>query len=330
MRKLDGECLVPAAISLSDSVESHPSLYAPSPSNYESQSLRSIPLKPSQQPATIIAIDVSNIKLGETDSGLLIAIRAAVVWMRNRQYRYLRLGPFPFHITEQNKQKICHLFRAHNFQTSPNSQITPKLTDTHNRISNLLECWLQMNISTRSQDSIVLWDGSLTAGTPDNPMQFLSKLLETARHRLNRILAFAKTTTLRIGNQVLTDLTTETPSPCLIQVKSIPLNPSTPLRFLGNIYVTRFARSNCSFRLDIDKNLPIEEGIAAVEQLLGNDMLYQGYPETLRLAHIYSTFTASEVIGIQRFIAQTHGLRIIMRPNLRRLLFGPFGKGVDA
>jgi hypothetical protein len=47
------------------------------------------------------------------------------------------------------------------------------------------------------------------------------------------------------------------------------------------------------------------------------------------LAHIFSTFTATEVIGIQRFIAQQYGLKIVMRPNVRRLLFGPFGKGAE-
>jgi hypothetical protein len=35
------------------------------------------------------------------------------------------------------------------------------------------------------------------------------------------------------------------------------------------------------------------------------------------------------VIGIQRLIAQQYGLRIVLRPNVRRLLFGPFGKGPE-
>jgi len=47
------------------------------------------------------------------------------------------------------------------------------------------------------------------------------------------------------------------------------------------------------------------------------------------LAHIFSTFTATEVIGIQRFIVHQYGLKIVTRPNVRRLLFGPFGKGAE-
>jgi len=35
------------------------------------------------------------------------------------------------------------------------------------------------------------------------------------------------------------------------------------------------------------------------------------------------------VIGIQRFITQKYGLRVVTRPNVRRLLFGPFGTGFE-
>jgi hypothetical protein len=101
------------------------------------------------------------------------------------------------------------------------------------------------------------------------------------------------------------------------------------MRFLGNIYVAKLTGGSCSFRLDIDKGVHYEKGIEAVQRLLGNDLLSQSYPETLRLAHIFSTFTANEVIGIQRFITQKCGLKIVTRPNVRRLLFGSFGKGAE-
>jgi hypothetical protein len=81
--------------------------------------------------------------------------------------------------------------------------------------------------------------------------------------------------------------------------------------------------------MDIDKKIPQEQGIIAVQNLLGNDFIIQSYPETLRLAHIYSTFTATEVIGIQRFISQRYNLKIIRRPNVRKILFGSFGKGAE-
>ena len=116
--------------------------------------------------------------------------------------------------------------------------------------------------------------------------------------------------------------------PCLLQIKGFPI-PSGPLFPLGNVYVAKLTRGICSFRLDIDMKIPREQGIEAVRKLLGNELLTQSYPETLRLAHIFSTFTANEVIGIQRFIAQKCGLKMVTRPNVRRLLFGSFGKGPE-
>jgi hypothetical protein len=329
MKNLNLEQLHPIETNLVNSITENIDLTVPTLLNYSPPTLRSIPLKPIPQPTTITAIDVSNIRLGETETGILTAIRAAIVWRHGHYYRYLRLGPFPFHITEENRQEIYHLFRRYYFQTPPKDIGAPNLLNIQNRISNLLERWIQMRISTSSHDNIILWDGSLTAGTPDNPTKVLSQLLEIARTRLNTVLAFTKTTTLRLSGHRLTDLTTKTPPPYLIQINHYPLHPPTPICFLGDIYIAKLTNGGCSFRLDIDKNIPDEQGIAAAQKLLGNDLLLQGYPETLRLAHIYSTFTANEVIGIQRFIAQTYGLKIVARPNLRRLLFGPYGTGPE-
>ena len=68
------------------------------------------------------------------------------------------------------------------------------------------------------------------------------------------------------------------------------------LCFLGDVYVAKFRSNGFSFRLDIDKRAPTEEKIDAVQKVIGNDLVFQSYPESLRLAHIYSTFTANDVI----------------------------------
>lgn len=168
----------------------------------------------------------------------------------------------------------------------------------------------------------------MTAGMVDSPVDEMARLLETARNRLSTVLAFSKNTNLRFSGHKLTDYAKKAVPPCLLQINGFPLS-SGPVRLLGNVYVAKLTRGVCSFRLDIDKKVPREQGIGAVQSLLGSDLLVQSYPETLRLAHIFSTFTATEVIGIQRFIAHQYGLKIVTRPNVRRMLFGPFGKGAD-
>ena len=96
---------------------------------------------------------------------------------------------------------------------------------------------------------------------------------------------------------------------------------------LGDVYVARLNKANIAFRLDIDKEIPTPLRLEAVEKLLGNDLYLQSYPETLRLAHILCTFTANEVLAMQHFITRKHGIQIVNRPDMHKLLFGPFGKG---
>jgi hypothetical protein len=294
---------------------------------HDPATIETIPLEPQVDERPVVAIDVSSIRIGETETGLLCAIRGAIVWKEKNRYRYHRLGSFPFHITEQNKKEIYKLFRHNHFEFQEDARI-PSLVNMQTRIGNLLERWLQLEISCSACGTIILWDGSMTAGMIDSPVDEMSRLLETARNRHSIILAFSKSTNLRFSGHKLTDLAEKSEPPCLLQINGFPY-PSGPVLTLGDIYVAKLTPGVCSFRLDIDKKVPRERGIDAVQSLMGSDLLIQSYPETLRLAHIFSTFTATEVIGIQRFIAQQCGLKIVTRPNVRRLLFGPFGKGAE-
>jgi hypothetical protein len=293
--------------------------------------LKPIALKPIKDETPIMAVDVSSMKIGETELGVLCAIRAAIVWKLKHKYRYLRLGPFPFHITEENKKEVYHLFRQYSFlQQSPLDYTgTLSLIYAPARLGALLERWLQMNMAAQTRNSLILLDGSLTAGTQDAPVAIMSQIVKTARNHSNTILAFTKISRLRLAGYRLTRYIQNCPPPCLLEINGYPKALSNNIRLLGKIFVAKLSEGNCAFRLDIDHKIPRERMVEAVQRLIGNDLVTQSYPETLRLAHIYSTFTANEVIALQRFLTQTHHLKIVTRPNLRRLLFGPFGKGPE-
>jgi hypothetical protein len=292
--------------------------------------LKTIPLQPKPDQTPVIAVDVSSIRLGETDTGILLALRAATAWkQKGTAYRFLRFGPFPIHITDQNQHDILSLFHEHQPIQHANNMLhqltsTPDLNQTQTRITALLERWLQTQIATQAQSSIILLDGNLTTGTNDPP-NAVARLLETARNNHNTTLAMTKITRLRLNGQNITNLAQTSPKPCLLQLDGYQTVSAYNLRQMGAIYVAKLNHSPYTFRLDIDANIPCPEAVEAVERLIGNDLITDGYPETLRLAHIYSTFTANEVIGIQRFLAHTYGIKIVQRPNIRRLLFGPYG-----
>jgi hypothetical protein len=326
MKNIEGRYLQPNQTPLNQTIE-HVEDATPIMGIRDPSSIETIPLEPHVDERPVAAIDVSSIRIGETETGVLCAIRGVIVWKEKNRYKYHRLGPFPFHITEQNKKEIYKLFRRHPFEIQEDIRV-PNLINMQTRIGNLLERWLQLEISYSAYSTIILWDGSMTAGMIDSSVDEMSRLLETARNRLSIVLAFSKSTNLRFSGHKLTDLAEKSEPPCLLQINGFPY-PSGPLLPLGDIYVAKLTPGVCSFRLDIDKKVPRERGIEAVQSLLGSDLLIQSYPETLRLAHIFSTFTATEVIGIQQFIAQQYGLKIVARPNIRRLLFGPFGKGPE-
>jgi len=312
-------------INLEEEGEEETKLFFPNHNHYTAQP---IPLKPTPKETTIIAIDVSSMKIGETNQGIICAIRGTIVWKEKGRYRYLRIGPFPLHITEENKTEIYHLIRQHSLTIPTEPLHHSNLINMPTKLGNLLEHWIKTEISCSSQNSIILWDGSLTAGTPSHPLKTVSQTLQMARNHLNTTLAFSKNTYLRFLNHQ-PPVSENLRSPYLLEINGFP-SRSGLFSLLGKVYVTRLTQNGCSFRLDIDKEIPNEQRIGAVEKLLGNDTLYQSYPETLRLAHILSTFTATEVIALQRFLTKNCDLKILNRPNMHRLLFGPFGSGPEA
>jgi hypothetical protein len=285
-----------------------------------------IPLKPNHQETIIAAVDTSTIKIGETSTGIIIAIRGATVWKQGG-YRYTRLGPFIFHITEENKNEVYNTLEKACFNTyyTGNRQAAPHLMQMPTRLASLLERWHQTMLAKTLINGIILFDGSLTSGTYDSPAQRMKEILSLTRRNRSIVLAFSKMTTLRVNGYLITDQLPNHEPPYLLETTGLRFKPPTVL--LGDVYVAKLDKANYAFRLDIDKEIPFLERAAAVEKILGNDLYMQGYPETLRLAHILCTFTANEVLAMQHFITRKHGIQMINRPDMHRLLFGPFSKG---
>jgi hypothetical protein len=293
------------------------------------KSFEAIPLYPLHKDTSVVGVDVSSIRIGETVDGLLLAVRGAVVQNINHVYNYLRLGPFVFHVTENNRKQIFSLLRKYQDDLPIESSVLDFL-HLQMRIASVLERWIQSKLCSICSNTLILLDGSLTAGTSDTPESVIAKILRLAKAKTNTILAFSKLSRIRLNGQALAEIALNGVPPCLVKIDDF-LEGVNNLKLLGNVYVASFSNDNICFRLDVDKNLQQSQVLDAVQRLLGNDVSNHGhgYPETLRLAHIYSTFTANEVIGMQRYLEHERMLKISSRPNIRRLLFGPFGKGPD-
>jgi hypothetical protein len=284
-----------------------------------------ITLKPDHQETLIAAVDTSTIKIGETQTGIIVAIRGATTWKQNGAYKYTRLGPFIFHITEENKNQLCNTLEHAYFNTTygSNYQSAPNIIQMPTRLASLLERWLQTMLAKTVNHGVILFDGSLTAGTLETPTQCLREILGYARRNQSTVLAFSKATTLRANGLLITEQLPNRDPPYLLETSGLHSRP--PVTLLGDVYVARLNKANLSFRLDIDRETPIEQRLDAIQKLLGNDLYTQNYPETLRLSHILCAFTANEVLAVKHFITRKHGIQIVNRPDMHRILFGSYG-----
>jgi len=284
-----------------------------------------IALKPDHQETIVVAIDTSTIKIGETSTGIIIAVRGATAWKQNGAYKYTRLGPFIFQITEENKNQLYNTLEHAYFTTTYRSchQAAPNIMQMPMRLAVLLERWLQTMLAKTVSHGVLLFDGSLIAGTPETPAQRLREILGYARKNQSTVLAFSKATTLRFNGLLITEQLPNRDPPYLLETAGLHSKP--PMMLLGDVYVARFSKANLAFRLDIDRETSAEQRVDAVQRLLGNDLYSQSYPETLRLSHILCTFTANEVLAIKHFITRKHGIQMVNRPDMHRLLFGFYG-----
>ena len=289
--------------------------------------LQPLPLNASHEEKTVAAIDTSTIKIGETTTGIMVAVRGATVWKESKRYRYVRFGPFIFHVTEENKRQVYETLERTYFNSTEehSHQGAPSILQMPTRIASLLERWLQTMTAKTVNNGLILFDGSLTAGTAETPTRRIKEILYSARKADNVVLAFSKMTNLRTNGHRITELLPNHKPPFLLETEGLRLKP--PMVLLGEVYVARLTKGNLAFRLDIDKDVPSVPRIAAVEKLLGNDLFAESYPETLRLAHILCTFTANEVLAMRHFVSRRFGLQLVNRPDMHRLLFGLFGKG---
>jgi len=289
---------------------------------------RLVPLEPIPSSKPVVAVDTSTIKLGELADGALCAVRGALVILEDKRYRYVRYGPLVFSIG-YNTLAASQEFAALGL---PPFTGEPNVDSLLKRIRNVLERWLQFNASSSIAGGFILLDGSLTAGTPNNPSKELERILETARRGGSAVIAISKKTKLRIHNQSLTELLENQSDPCILEVDEQVTDqfPPYPVRFLGRVFVGKLARAGFPFRIDVDREISMPETMKGFCELAGTDIVDQGYPETLRMAHVLSTFTASDVLAMQAFAAARYGVQLLPKLALRRSLFGPFGTAWEA
>lgn len=277
-------------------------------------------LKPIRKNMRVVGIDVSNIKIGETETGTLHAFRGSIVYKENNVFKLIRCGPLIFHLNDMATEN--------NYFSEVDSL---KNSFTLSKLRNIFERNLQLVAAKHFKNSILLLDGSLTAGSPDNHLYLLKDVLETARYRNNIVIAISKSSKLSLNGRNITYLVKEYEKPCFINIDPHfrSLFHSYPIHLMGWILVAKLSNDAIAFRIDIDKVTPSSSIKNSLGLLMHNELLKTGYPETLRIAHIQSILNETEIIAIHSFLARKYNFQEPVTFNLRKLLFGPFSSGCE-
>ena len=140
--------------------------------------------------------------LGTVQDGVVGAVRNSVITREKGQqvHKMERYGPYLFMITNQNKQRIyAELFQAIYGTPAPKDS-APDNYKMIDRVSNLLERYIQLQIIRRHTESHILLDGSLIGDTIANPGYYIDRMLNDSYRNGNVLIAVSKFTNLILSN----------------------------------------------------------------------------------------------------------------------------------
>src|SRR5260370_22457724 len=259
--------------------------------------LKRSPINPLRDIVPIAACDASSVKIGETETGMIFAIRAVAVWRQPDRIAFTRWGPLLFHIPNSDGQ--AEKYRDDDSRAFGGLSLKPVCVLT--KLRNHGDRWVQEALALSVKGGVVLFDGSLTAGTPDNPSSRVQRILSTARNNNSIVVALSKSTQLTVGGKNILGFFDAKKIPHIIDITSVVENeyPAHPIRFLGRVCVSKLSPDGFLFRTDIDRDADEQESLVALGRIAGTDVIFHGYPKTLRLSHIFSTFSAHQILPLQ-------------------------------
>jgi hypothetical protein len=270
-------------------------------------------IQPSKKSTLITAIDSSAIHLAGTEEGALYSAKSGIVVSSNKQIlRHFRIGPMLMYLTESSLH---------------NSRIDHKLANLMLMDSNIarrlirirLERALQLELSYRLNESVMLIDGSLRPSIFENSHHTIKKVIETSTLNSNCVIGLCKSTCMRILDQFEARLK-KIPDPACIDtdciIKSLTRNT------LGKNMLIKLGNNETDHVLRADICSANGNDLECLERLIGNDIIFRCYPESLRIAHHISTFTNAEISLLKGLVLRSYGVVEADREDTRRHLLG--------
>jgi len=196
----------------------------------------------------VVAIDTSSIRVAVGSKGVVIAVRGALV-VRERPRIWAEIvGPFMVYVDYDGVGELLSSMLGGEARLDywGDYQLYSSVQKV---LAGILEKRLQEYAVKRFKDTILLFDGSLSAGPLDNPTQLVSRIIDEAGPRENDILAFSKTSVLRVWGELLTSLKLDVEPPYIVEMTWAIRELEMRVRILGETYLARLWDSGSTRRL---------------------------------------------------------------------------------
>ena len=261
----------------------------------------------------ISAIDSSVIHLARTEEGRLYTAKSGIVISSGRKIRcHFKIGPELIYLTEDS---LCNSKIDHNLVNLllVDSNIAKRL------IRIRLERAIQLTLSRRLNNSIILIDGSLRPSIFEDHSCTINRVIEASTLNNNDVIGLSKNTNLTTLHQFEYLLSTIPYSACIdtdYVIKSLVRNT------LGKNMLVKLGKNENEHVLRADICSASGNDLECLERLIGNDMIFRSYPESLRIAHHISTFTTTEVSSLKGFVSRSYGAEEVAQTDNRKNLLG--------
>jgi hypothetical protein len=270
-------------------------------------------IHPSEKVTFISAIDSSVIHLARTEEGRLYAAKSGIVISSGRRIRrHFRIGPILIYLTEESLRNSKMDHNLGNLLLVDSSMAKRLI-----RIR--LERAIQLVLSSHLNNSIILIDGALRSSVFEDYNCTIDKVVEMSTLSNNDVIGLSKNTSMTVLNQFENLLKTVPSSACIDTgciVRGLARNT------LGNNLIVKLGKNKNEYVLRADICSANGDDLDCLERLIGNDILFRSYPESLRIAHHISTFTTTEISSLRGFISRSCATEEVDQTTTRKNILG--------
>lgn len=265
-----------------------------------------IPLPKKGQHKPLAALDSSVTYVAETEDGSIYVAKAALVLSNSKERRVHVIGPFIICLGEDTVKEFVRNF---------SSDIPPMILLMDRQMAMrgiriLLERHVASVAAGLLRNGLLLLDGSLRLSLFEPRDMGLDSLLEEAT-----TVAMSKASRIKLVNRIASVLL-KNEGPCFVEITSFMKTIIRPS--LGRSFIVKLDASGLPFRADLPSHADPKETFSS---LRSSDIITRGYPESLRIAHLLSVFTATEIAALKGIIASQAG-EVLATEDLRKVVLG--------